>query len=239
MAHLTKREAKNLFRTEYESLFSASTFKPITTDGPLLRQTWIDWVDGMVRENRLPQRAIHWECPWKPSRSVRNYTMKTFPEWQYKFVAMHVSTSGWVQVTAGLHYLKGNKKPYFSVTCEGKDHGSEFCGCCHNDVLACWPELKPVVDLHLADMNGEPLHAVANAEYWRDQKDFDQLAKHLRLSTVKPGTLTRAYNAGGGSKGDLGGIVDMGAFVRVLRPGWKREAKRVIEVLGRLIENQE
>ena len=79
-----------------------------------------------------------------------------------------------LRVRAGLHRLDGNTRPYWSITGElvnlrrvGRySDGIEACGCMHDEILAHWPELEPVVALHLADDRGEPMHAGANAAYW-------------------------------------------------------------------------
>jgi hypothetical protein len=51
---------------------------------------------------------------------------------------------------------------YFAITAEGKDRG----GCMHDEILRYRPDLKPFVDLHLAWLDGEPLHAEANGWHW-------------------------------------------------------------------------
>jgi hypothetical protein len=53
-------------------------------------------------------------------------------------------------------------KPYFSVTGETK----HSCGCLHDEILKSRPDLKPLVDLHLSDLDGVPMHAEANGWYW-------------------------------------------------------------------------
>lgn len=70
-----------------------------------------------------------------------------------------------ITATAQLSWLRGNAKPYFSLTAEGRDHGSEFGGCCHDEILKHWPDLKPLADLHLSDIDGIPMHAEANGWY--------------------------------------------------------------------------
>ena len=75
----------------------------------------------------------------------------------------------------------GGLSPVFSVTTDryephgthsGKsrhrrDRDPDSCGCLHDAALLAFPELAPLVDLHLADSEtGEPMHAEANALYF-------------------------------------------------------------------------
>lgn len=71
-------------------------------------------------------------------------------------------------VEYGLHYLKGNSGPYIFVTAELSRPGGrvEACGKMHGDVLAVWPDLKPLTDLHLSYPGSGPMHYVADAVYW-------------------------------------------------------------------------
>jgi hypothetical protein len=79
------------------------------------------------------------------------------------------------KATAMLHHLEGNARPYFSVTGEvyekskwGDHYGREpvMCGCCHEMIAETWPELAPLIALHLSDDNGQPTHGAANGWYW-------------------------------------------------------------------------
>jgi hypothetical protein len=117
-----------------------------------------------------------------------------FPEWQHRFRAnklMH--RESWqtrrqrIGVDAGLHYLQGNTLPYFSVTGwmgQNEERAHSF-GCLHDKILKYWPELAPVVALHLSDSNGVPMHAEANAWY--------QLAGYY-------GGVNEQYHAGNGKR---------------------------------------
>jgi len=71
----------------------------------------------------------------------------------------------------GLHYLRGNRAPYFSLTMsswtfENGRMRDETFGCSHEELLARWPELAPLAALHLsAYPSGAPMHSAENGFY--------------------------------------------------------------------------
>lgn len=71
-------------------------------------------------------------------------------------------------IKAQAYQLAGNAKGHFSVTAEvpnlrGTD--IECGGCMHREILIAWPDVKPIVDLHLSDDDGVPMHAESNGWY--------------------------------------------------------------------------
>lgn len=70
----------------------------------------------------------------------------------------------------GLHYLRGNSAPYFSLTADVHRKGfpdqNYMGGCCHELLLQHWPELADLAALHMSDIDGVPNHAAANGWYW-------------------------------------------------------------------------
>ena len=72
-----------------------------------------------------------------------------------------------IKVVGGLHYIKGNTLPHFSLTCTllemGRDVGG---GAAHEAILSAFPELAPLAAMHLSTIDGVPLFADANGWYW-------------------------------------------------------------------------
>lgn len=140
--------------------------------------------------------------------------IRTFKEGRY-----------YITVTAKLSWLKGNAKSYFSLTASGKDHGSEFGGCCHDEILARWPDLKPLADLHLSDIDGVPMYALENGYYHLggtkgDAVKLDVAARHFRITEAEANELV------GMSKANLA------VWVEAQKPRWLAEANTVIEMFN-------
>lgn len=98
-----------------------------------------------------------------------------------------------ITVRAELVHLSGNSNAYFSITGEIKMQArnnrwtDQGCGAIHDDILKHFPHLQILVDLHLSDENGVPMHAFDNAGYWAGtymthDTNIVVLAKHLRVS---------------------------------------------------------
>ena len=68
-----------------------------------------------------------------------------------------VNGNQWTYAETCLHMIEGHKQPYFSTT--------NYCGAAHDEILKSFPELKPLVALHLAGMDGLPMHALGNSFY--------------------------------------------------------------------------
>lgn len=90
-------------------------------------------------------------------------------------------------VKAELHYLSGNSRPYFSITSDSysseqtrsrdgwmKDVGGwDGGGCQHELILEHFPELWPLVEMHLSHDDASPMHAFANAWYWAGGTEYN------------------------------------------------------------------
>jgi len=180
---------------------------------------------------------------------------EAFPTWQHRVVKTYMATDGTkIAVEAGLHYLPGNSRPYFSVVGEVRyaradKRGHRYyrrepdaCGCCHEEFLEAiagtedagsWRDL---IALHLSDDQGKPMHSVANACYhlgigkYAEANDA-RAQSHLRLTDKQFADL----------KAVLAGLADDGEreahvrdFALRLAEAWQQEAQRGIEVLKRL-----
>jgi hypothetical protein len=89
----------------------------------------------------------------------------------------HVVRTGWTEhdgrdrisiaVHFGLHYLRGNRLPHFSLTIgSGLVNGRDsFGGADHETIVREFPELADLAALHLSDIDGQPMHAEANGWY--------------------------------------------------------------------------
>jgi hypothetical protein len=76
-----------------------------------------------------------------------------------------------ITAKGGLHKLRGNARPYFSLTGDvdrwtGAVWADDMGGCIHDEILKHWPELADLAALHLSDDTGQPMHAAGNGWYW-------------------------------------------------------------------------
>ena len=169
----------------------------------------------------------------------------TFPEWSHVFKATRTSKrltkeygpGAQISVKAGLHYIRGNSRPYFSVTAEITTNQSrrrndcETCGCLHEYILRFWPALAPVVALHGSDDQGEPMHANADGLYHLGigaYSKWDRVAacRHFRLSSGEVDRLRNAILSGEGYDSYY-----YAASVDVMRVRWAKEADLARQIL--------
>lgn len=97
-------------------------------------------------------------------------------------------------VEGGLHYIKGNKKPYFTITGNKliKKRNNRFydysSGCIHEDIKKAFNgEFDDLIALHLSDIDGIPLHCGENGAYWLGFSkyqglDLEKASNHFRVS---------------------------------------------------------
>jgi hypothetical protein len=77
-----------------------------------------------------------------------------------------------ITAKGGLHYMKGNSKPYFSVTGDidrKADNGrwvDDMGGCIHDEIAKHFPHLVPLIAFHLRDIDGAPMHGGGNGYFW-------------------------------------------------------------------------
>lgn len=104
----------------------------------------------------------------------RDFPGATFPEWMFRvrlaagYGGREYGPAAVITADAGLHYLRGNSRPYFSVTGEIRTRARgdcDSCGCLHEPIAEVFPQLKPVIALHLSDDQGWPIHAIENGWY--------------------------------------------------------------------------
>ena len=97
-------------------------------------------------------------------------------------------------VFGGLHNIKGNHAPYFSLTGEtwranadgsrdAQARDCESCGCLHETILKAFPKFADLAALHLSDIDGVPMHAESNGWYnlAGALSDLQFFADHVRV----------------------------------------------------------
>ena len=74
-----------------------------------------------------------------------------------------------MRVEGGLHYIRGNSKPYFTLTYTQHRKGfpKQYYsgGCNHDYILKYYPQFADLAALHLSDIDGVLMHAEANGWY--------------------------------------------------------------------------
>jgi hypothetical protein len=172
----------------------------------------------------------------------------------------HIDTVTGVTTRAlgGLHFIRGNNLPYFSLTYESIQPGrreADSCGAEHGDVVGKWPELRLLADIHLADINGVPLHAVENGWWFlatapRIQDDglagsakwcpsdkkterhyLEIFGEHCRVTLLKAYEVKARLLEVADKDGLAVAKLIFKAWVEEQKPRWKLEASHAIKFL--------
>ncbi len=153
------------------------------------------------------------------------------------------------KVVGGLHYIKGNSAPYFSLTYEETTARGRFeaCGAGHAEILQRFPRFADLAALHLSDIDGAPMHALENGYYhlggthWCGP-DLDAVARHFRITTEQAERLGKRIFANHWSPtvGNLGKGNDLpkarlARFIREQSPRWKAEADACVANHGLMV----
>jgi len=116
-------------------------------------------------------------------------------------------------VTAELIKLGANEYPHFTITGEVSRNDKRYrdpvleCGAIHDTITQHFPELAPLVTVHLSAPDGVPMHAEPNARYWAGLCTYPDgspmgeykplmLASHLRVSLQLAGEIREAMAQG-------------------------------------------
>jgi hypothetical protein len=134
----------------------------------------------------------------------------------------------YVRATVGLNYLAGNSAAYWTATGEVYEprgtwsgearhrNGRDFDmgGQVHAELLRAFPQLAPIVALHLSSPTGVPMYAVENGRYFLERGEVETAARLLRVDVA-----------------DLPEPDDLPAFVDSQRERWAREAAEAYALL--------
>lgn len=149
-------------------------------------------------------------------------------------------------VRGGLHYIHGNKAPYFSITATlyGPDPRDTAGGCLHDDIEAWFPgHFTDMIALHGSYIDGEPLHALENGWYHLGFTEWqainrDHAKKYFRISDAELDTLLQHINypvLGIPSSEIREARLRLNDWVEAQKPRWKAEAEACFARHGRII----
>jgi hypothetical protein len=112
-------------------------------------------------------------------------------------------------------------------------------GCMNDEIRVFAPELQPFIDVHLADLDGVPMHAVANGRYfysgkarvyeesrgdtWSNRDGLTDRERGARALNIPVEDLPEGLDRSG-----------FESFAESLRPYWAAQARTARELFDRL-----
>lgn len=137
------------------------------------------------------------------------------------YMAYHDRVPMVFRVEGGLHKI-GGQTPYFTLTYTAHRRGFSnqrySGGAGHAEILKHFPQFADLAALHLSDVDGVPMHAIANGWYFIEQQDRNALKSHFRLSDEAAGYMLSFVTT----------ECKLEACVDNMRPRWKAEAEACI-----------
>lgn len=58
-------------------------------------------------------------------------------------------------------------------------------GCCHEEILKCFPQFKTFIDLHLCNHYGQPMYPAENGVYHLVNSDKEKVINYLRITETE------------------------------------------------------
>ena len=110
------------------------------------------------------------------------------------------------------------------------DRNMTNAGCCHDEILAHFPELKIFVDLHLSDCKGRPMYAVENGRYHFNNTSFEVGRDYLRLTDKQ----AKKLYAFAHDKDYFAYLLENMGILQI----WENEANEAIKMLEKLTGNK-
>ena len=119
------------------------------------------------------------------SKQIEKYQTYSLPQWR------EGNTTYRGEVTYGMHYILANSRPYFSITGftkrkgmdghDGEKWSEDSCGCLHDLIKEKAKHLAPLIEFHLSDQDGLPMHYLEDGYYWY-KEDTKVFKDYVRLS---------------------------------------------------------
>jgi hypothetical protein len=121
-------------------------------------------------------------------------------KWEKMINGAPYGEKGLLKLTVNAELVKreSNSYPYYSITGEIAKTDKRFrdpivtCGAIHDEILKHFPELAPLVTVHLSEADGQPMHAEANARYWAG---FSTYPDGSQMGEYKPKMLAQHLQA--------------------------------------------